>query len=142
MLASVLPDGKFIPGLQNNPDFYGPFWIPTTVIFCLFATSTIAESIALKWSGKTIDSFDITVLTFAALIVYSYVAALPFILYLVSKYYKVTTVWTINQIKLFDLINVYGYSMTIWIPVSFLCIVPVYELRVVVSILSFAISGI
>ena len=32
--------------------------------------------------------------------------------------------------------------MTIWIPVSFLCIVPVYELGVLVSILAFAISGI
>jgi hypothetical protein len=91
--------------IAGNPDLYGPFWVPTTVIFCLFAGSTIAESIAQTWSGKKYNAMDIKSLSFAAGTVYSYVLALPAIIYFTAKYYKA------NSILLFDLINIYGFDL-------------------------------
>ncbi len=51
VLGALLPTTSFMDIIGGNPDFYGPFWVPTTVIFVLFATSTVAESIAKVWSG-------------------------------------------------------------------------------------------
>ena len=48
---------------------------------------------------------DIKSLSFAAGTVYSYVLALPAIIYFTAKYYKA------NSILLFDLINIYGFDI-------------------------------
>jgi len=34
---------EFIEKLNNNPDFYGPFWILTTIIFLLGSTGNLAR---------------------------------------------------------------------------------------------------
>jgi hypothetical protein len=136
MLLAIWPTSSFSAHIAGNPDFYGPFWIPTTVIFCLFATSTMAESISKKWSGQEFTSFDITLLSYAAATVYSYVIALPSLIFFTSKYFKN------EQVKLFELISVYGYGMTVWIPASILCVIPSEILRWVIAILSFLLGGI
>jgi protein YIPF1/2 len=85
MLSSLWPLTSFS---TVSADLYGPFWIPTTVIFCLFATSSLAESIARTWAGKEMNVFDITVLSYASITVYSYVIALPALIYFIGRYFK------------------------------------------------------
>ncbi|KAI8893389.1 hypothetical protein BC833DRAFT_531829 [Globomyces pollinis-pini] len=133
MLAAIVPTKQFHTVLANNPDFYGPFWIPTTVIFVLFAASTVAESIANKFS-KTQYTFDITLLSSASVTVYSFVTLLPAILFAIAKWYK------INQIGLVDMINLFGYGMSIWIPVSIVCILPSDILRWILVIVAVLVS--
>ncbi|KAL2918096.1 hypothetical protein HK105_202510 [Polyrhizophydium stewartii] len=134
ILASVLPTKSFPELLGNNPDFYGPFWIPTTVIFTLFATSTMAESIARAWSGQKYE-YDVTQLSYAGATVYTYVVLLPAIIWGIAKYFHVAS------IKLFDMINVYGYGMFIWIPVSLLCIIQSDLFRWILVLAAFALSA-
>lgn len=54
-------------------------------------------------------------LTFALITIFSFVALLPSVMYGVARYHSTVAV------RLFDLINVYGYGMFIWIPVSVPC---------------------
>ena len=88
MMSALNPTSNFNNLISGNPDLYGPFWVPTTVIFVLFATSTVAESIAKIASNDTNYQIDITMLSFAAGTVYTYITLLPTILYFVGKYYK------------------------------------------------------
>ena len=111
ILATLIPTKDFNETIGDNPDFYGPFWIPTTVIFCLFAASTVAESIAKAWSQK-VYTYDMTLLSFAAITVYAFMIAIPALFYGYSKYHHAA------QVKLFHLINIYGYGMFIWAPVA------------------------
>ena len=115
--AAVLPTQSFLDTIGTNPDLYGPFWIPTTVIFALFSTSTIAESIAMAWSGKPY-TYDMLVLSTACATVYPFVVGVPLVLWGTSKYLQVTNV------RLIDLIVIYGYGMALWVPVSLLCVLP------------------
>ncbi|KAJ3252934.1 hypothetical protein HK103_001080 [Boothiomyces macroporosus] len=117
MVLAMIPQKSILAEIADNPDFYGPFWIPATVVFCLFATSTVAQSIAHREANQQYI-VDITMLSFASVAVYTYVLAVPAIIYALAKYYKA------NAVKLFDLINVYGYGMTIWIPTSIFCVLP------------------
>lgn len=86
MWASLNPSLDFIALLADNPDFYGPFWIPTTVIFTLFATSFVAISLSAKIDGAALPVLDISTLSVAAVSVYSYVLALPAFIYLIGRY--------------------------------------------------------
>ena len=88
MLASLNPLVDFNNLLSGNPDLYGPFWVPTTVIFVLFATSTFAESLIKLANDDPNYKIDITMLSFAAGTVYAYISILPAILYFAGKYYK------------------------------------------------------
>ena len=110
MLASILPTKSFVELVQDNPDFYGPFWIPTTVIFVMFAASSGVESVTARWKGQTY-AYDLSRLVTAASTIYTYLFAVPLVVFAIGRYYNST-------IKLFDLINVFGYGLTIWIPVA------------------------
>ncbi|KAH9251424.1 hypothetical protein BASA81_010718 [Batrachochytrium salamandrivorans] len=133
ILSSVMPVKSIMDLIDQNPDFYGPFWVPTTVIFTLFATSTMAESIAKAWSNQKYE-YDMTQLSFAGAVVYTYVLLLPALLWGVAKYFSITT------IRLFDMINVYGYGMSIWVPVSLLCIIQHDLIRWAIVLSAFALS--
>ncbi|KAJ1568019.1 hypothetical protein HK405_003890 [Cladochytrium tenue] len=132
MLESLLPRGKFMEAVGSNPDLYGPFWISTTVIFALFVTSTIAGSIYAYIHG-TAFAYDVTLLTIALTTVYAYVTALPGLLWAISRYLGA-------PLRFFDLVDLYGYGMTVWIPVSLLCIIPSSLLRWVLIAVAFALS--
>ncbi|KAI8925930.1 hypothetical protein BC831DRAFT_458868 [Entophlyctis helioformis] len=135
ILSSLMPTKSFVDTIGDNPDFYGPFWIPTTVIFALFATSTMAESIAKAWSNKPY-TYDMTLLTYASGTVYTYVVLLPAIVWGIAKYYK------IESIKLFDMINVFGYGMFIWIPVALVCVIQSDLLRWVLVLAALGLTSV
>lgn len=132
MLESILPRGQFMDKIGTNPDLYGPFWIATTVIFALFATSSIAGSIS-AYTDKRDYNYDMTLLSIAVSTVYSYQTALPGVLWGMARYFGC-------PIGFLELIDLYGYSMAVWIPVSLLCIIPSEALRWVLIGAAFASS--
>ncbi|KAI9145314.1 hypothetical protein BKA69DRAFT_1050610 [Paraphysoderma sedebokerense] len=134
MMFSFIPNDAFLNTISGNPDLYGPFWISTTIVFLLFVTSSLALSISAYLSSKDY-SYDFTVLPLAASSVYSYTFGLPLILWGICKYYS-------KSVKIMELWNVYGYSLTVWVPVSLLCIIPFEFMRYIFVILAFAISSI
>lgn len=147
MLAAIYPQSSFMTQIGANPDFYGPFWIPTTIIFLLFATSTVASSIDAAMNGvKTHVPVDIKLLSTAVSTVYAYVLAVPALIYVTGRYHK------IDAISLFDLINVYGYinysffdcfryGMTVWMPVTVVCVIPSEVFRLLMVVIAFCISS-
>jgi len=132
---SMIPKEDYVSVvLDSRPDLYGPFWTLTTVIFALFVFSSLASSITSYLSEKQWD-YDFKLLSVAVGIVYAYGLGVPIALWAALKYLGVQD-WGI-----LDAVAVWGYGMTIWIPVSLLCIVPVPLFRWSLVAVASGVSG-
>jgi len=127
ILRSLVPfPPKFFEIIHENPDFYGPFWTATTLVFMLAATGNVASFLNSYLTGTaTTWSFDIEALGVAAGCIYGYLIIIPLILWGVSKYYKL-------ELQLLDILCIYGYSFFIYLPVSVLCVIPFDYVRWIV----------
>lgn len=119
---------KFTP-----PDAYGPFWIPTTLIFTLFISSTITSSITGYISGKH-QALDFSLLPTAVGTVYSYTFVIPSILWAAGKWWGYSIAWI-------DAVGVYGYGMGVWCVVAVICLIQWELVRWCTVLLATAISG-
>ena len=99
-----MPYQNFLEVTSGNPDLYGPFWIPTTIVFALFMTSTVQDIFDSKKA-------QMDKLIMASSITYAYAFGVPIILWLVTKYMSI-------PIKLLELISLYGYGFAVWLPVA------------------------
>ncbi|KAF4613140.1 hypothetical protein D9613_010984 [Agrocybe pediades] len=120
----------------NPPDLYGPFWTLTTLIFCLYLSSSLGASIAkyLSTQDKPYE-YDFGLLSLAVTLVYSYGLGLPVVLWLALRYLGV------GEWSVVEAISVWGYGQFVWIPVSVLCVIPVPIVRYVLVMLAFGLSG-
>jgi len=119
ILRALVPfPPKFFEIIHQNPDFYGPFWTATTLVFMLAVTGNVASYLNSYRTGQAATwTFDIEALSVAAGCIYGYLIVIPLILWGVSKYYKL-------ELQLLDILCIYGYSFFIYLPVSVLCILP------------------
>lgn len=117
MLASIIFRRDFFAQVEAAPDLYGPFWLSTAAIF-LMAMVANAVSWEVNRASAGAWSYDVEKVVYAAALFYGYVfvggAALWAWLFLLNS----------AQVSLTALWCIYGYSMTIWIPVSIVSIVP------------------
>ncbi|KAI8094736.1 Yip1 domain-containing protein [Thamnidium elegans] len=134
-LKSMYPVGDYAADtLNNQPDLYGPFWIATSVIFSVFVCSSLAGSLAAYIADKD-HVYDFTVLSSAVFVVYLYAFLCPTLVWASTKYFGC-------QPSLLEIINYYGYGLTIWIPVSLLCIIPYDYARWAFVGVAFAITSV
>jgi len=110
LVSAVFPRGNFLEQVGNNLELYGPFWISTTVIFALFVASSISESVASYLAGAPFE-YDFRLLSFAMTTSYVYAFVVPVIVWAACRWFGASA-------HLLELVEIYGYSMTIWIPVS------------------------
>ncbi|KAG0050792.1 hypothetical protein BGZ83_004421 [Gryganskiella cystojenkinii] len=120
-LASVIPKENFLELMSGSPDLYGPFWISTTVVFVLFVMSSIIDSINAYLKNEPY-AYDIGHLTFAFAAIYTYAFLVPAAIWGATKYYGC-------QPDLLEMLALYGYGLTIWVPVAFLSVLPWNLLR-------------
>lgn len=135
---------NFMLTTQEKPDLYGPFWVATTLIFVTAVSGNYAQYIAWRRDQKkdispppapgtspAPDSSDVqdnqwftdyTKLAASTGIFYGYVFGLSLLLWLVLRYLR-------SDMKLVNMFCIYGYAMTIYIPVSLVCIIPIELLR-------------
>ncbi|KAF9201667.1 hypothetical protein BGZ49_008112 [Haplosporangium sp. Z 27] len=132
--ASVIPKDNFLDVMGGRPDLYGPFWIATTVIFVLFVTSSIVDSIN-AYINKTVYSYDIFQLTFAFGTIYTYAFLIPLLVWGATKYFGC-------QPDLLEMLALYGYALTIWIPVSVLSVIPIELARWILLGIGAGFSGV
>jgi protein YIPF1/2 len=96
-------------------DLYGPFWSLTTLIFTLFLSSSLAQSISAYLStddpSKVYD-YDFTLLSLAMTLVYAYGIAVPVLLWMALRYIGV------GEWSVIEALAVWGYGQFVWIPVS------------------------
>eukprot|EP00249_Psilotum_nudum_P008977 c21632_g1_i1 orf=395-1237(+) len=117
--------GNFVEKTGDSPDMYGPFWICTTLIFVSAALGNFAAYLA-HMSRDEPWHYDINKVTWSAGMFYGYVAIVPLALYFFLKYLGITS-------GLVQLWCLYGYSLFIFIPASFISVVPIEIFRWVVA---------
>ncbi|OLY79473.1 hypothetical protein AYI68_g6460 [Smittium mucronatum] len=54
----------------NGPDLWGPFWIPTTLIYFIFAASLLSYNISLALGNPSEKGYDFGLLSKAVFVVY------------------------------------------------------------------------
>lgn len=89
--SAVVPPFKedFLETIQPNPDFYGPLWIHTTLIFLLGTVGNISNYIYSKFSDdEEWDKyfFELELVRYAFVLVYAYAAGVPVLLYFALKF--------------------------------------------------------
>ncbi|KAI8339176.1 hypothetical protein BC941DRAFT_460649 [Chlamydoabsidia padenii] len=110
-LKTMYPVGDFaVDTLNNQPDLYGPFWIATTVVFAVFVCSSLAGSLAAYIVGVE-HLYDFRQLSYAVFVVYMYAFVCPVLVWASTKYFGC-------QPSLLEIIDYYGYGLTVWVPVS------------------------
>jgi len=110
----------FFDVIAANPDMYGPFWIATTMVFLLAATGNVASYFMhLRNSGSSTSwKFDIDKLSEAVGVIYGFITVIPLLLWGFCRYRKI-------PLRLMDILCIYGYSFVVYIPISFLSVIPV-----------------
>ncbi|KAK3814965.1 MAG: hypothetical protein J3Q66DRAFT_284545, partial [Benniella sp.] len=133
-MTSVIPKENFLSIMNGSPDLYGPFWVPTTVIFVLFVSSSIVDSIN-AYRSSTPYVYDFSQLTFAFGAIYTYAFLVPALIWGATKYFGC-------QPDLLEMLALYGYGLTIWIPIAFLNILPWNALRWILVLVGSGVSGV
>lgn len=112
----------------------GPFWISTTVIFLFFVTSSIAGHIVniinhKDGSSSSKNNYDFTILSFGVAAIYSYSFGIPLLVWIALKYYGCKP-------SLLEIVGLYGYGLTVWIPisVSFIIIIIIIMITIIIII--------
>eukprot|EP00038_Savillea_parva_P013252 m.7763 g.7763 ORF g.7763 m.7763 type:complete len:333 (-) comp2475_c0_seq2:198-1196(-) len=118
--ASVWPyKNAFLKTISGKGDLYGPFWVASTLIFVIaFAGNIVDYNNSYARGEQDVWRYDFSKISLAATMIYGYVSLIPFGVWVVLKYR------TAHAPLLMDLVTLYGYSIAIFIPVSFLCIFP------------------
>jgi len=133
MVRSLLPfKFGFIEAAKANPDFYGPFWIATTLTFILAITGNLYAY--FKHYKDQTWQYNFQVIVVGAAVFYGYVIVIPLILWAVLKYLKV-------PVKPLEIICIYGYCLFIYIPISIVCVVPLSLMQWILTIFACAWSG-
>ncbi|EMR10562.1 hypothetical protein PNEG_01268 [Pneumocystis murina B123] len=141
-IYALFPVNSFIDLIHESSDFYGPFWIITTVIFMIFFSSTMSERIKAHLSNVSYN-YNFSTLTKACYIIYGYNIIVPICSWGLLMYYQCKP-------KLDEYICLYGYSMTIWIPMMIINISPfeIFHLyffsniiRWISTLIGFGVSG-
>ena len=110
IIQSFFPTSDFLATIENNPDLWGPFWIPTTLVVVLFISNSLASAIAAH-SNNDKYHYDFNKLTAAAFVICLYGTILPVVVWLACRKWKI-------GLSLVDLFSIYGYSWSLWIPVA------------------------
>ncbi|RFU35672.1 hypothetical protein B7463_g653, partial [Scytalidium lignicola] len=130
--AALYPRANFLDVLEGNPDLYGPFWIATTVVFILFLGGTINQY--LESTGRDAFTYNFTLLSGAAGLIYGYTLVIPVALFLALKYFGS------ESANLLECWALYGYSNLIWIPVALIAWSPITILNWVFVGVGFGLS--
>ncbi len=84
ILAFIPIKRDFIEKIKPNPDFYGPFWVLTTIIFLLSSTGNLSRYFS-NWSRDEYI-FKLEFVRYGVVIVYSFGFGVPVLLYFVMKF--------------------------------------------------------
>lgn len=143
IIGSLLPwPGKnFIHVyLRRNPDLYGPFWICTTLVFAIAISGNFSKFLANLGKPKYKYTPEFQKVTIAATAVFSYAWLVPLALWglLLWRNNKVMSLVTYSFI---EIVCVYGYSLSVYIPVVILWGIPHEWLRWCSVVVALCLSG-
>ncbi|XP_016150553.1 protein YIPF1 [Sinocyclocheilus grahami] len=143
IVGSILPwPGKNFAEvyLRSKPDLYGPFWICATLIFAIAISGNISSFLANYGQPKYKYVPDFRKVTMAATAIYSYAWLVPLALwgFLTWRNRKITSLVSYSFMQI---VCVYGYSLSIYIPAVILWIIPSEGLRWCSIVVALCLSG-
>ncbi|XP_049323083.1 protein YIPF1 [Astyanax mexicanus] len=143
IVGSVLPwPGKnFVRHyIRNNPDLYGPFWICATLVFAIGISGNISSFLVHHGQPQYKYVPEFRKVTIAATAIYSYTWLVPLALwgFLMWRNSKVSRMVSYSFL---EIVCVYGYSLSIYIPAVVLWIIPSEGLRWCSIVLALCLSG-
>ncbi|KAJ7964578.1 Protein YIPF [Quillaja saponaria] len=130
LISSLNPvAGDFFNKIEANPDLYGLVWISTTLLFVLASLGNLATYLMQKRADSSTSwNFDVSYVNAAAYSVYGYAIVVPLAYFFILQYLG-------SNAKLVPFWCMWGYSLSVFVPASFLLLIPVEFLRWVVIIL-------
>ncbi|EKX31460.1 hypothetical protein GUITHDRAFT_122348, partial [Guillardia theta CCMP2712] len=122
-----------------KPDLYGPFWLCTTLIFTMAAAGNLGALLSFVPTKENrvkhrFFTYNFSKLTVGTSVLYGYTAIVPVAGWAASK-------WLMSSpFGLLELVCIYGYSLTIYIPAAIICVAPIEFLRWITILAAFVIS--
>mmetsp|Transcript_15389 Transcript_15389/g.23057 ORF Transcript_15389/g.23057 Transcript_15389/m.23057 type:complete len:352 (+) Transcript_15389:75-1130(+) len=114
----------FFDMIEKNPDLWGTFWIPTTLIFMMGATGNFATYLDYALSDDDDAEWQMSFWKVVAggATVYGFVVVLSVVIWAVLK-------WRKHEIGFLNNMCIIGYSLFLYIPFSVICVIPSSILR-------------
>lgn len=122
--------------IKPNPDLYGPFWICVTLVFTIAISGNLANYLQTEASSVYHWKYEFHTVTYAATAIFSYAWLLPLALWGAIW-------WCGNQAQLtfMEIVCVYGYSLSIYVPVSILWVIQIGWLQWLLVVIGAVLSG-
>ena len=118
-INSFIPfNNKFVNLIKNNPDLYGPIWIYTSLILLISSTGSLTRTL----QGNNNKNFFQEFIPIAGIIIYSVGFGLPILISFLMKIFG-------NSLGIVHVICTYGYSFSIFLPISIICVIQVDPLQ-------------
>ena len=118
-INSFIPfNNKFGNLIKNNPDLYGPIWIYTSLILLISSTGSLTRTL----QGNNNKNFFQEFIPIAGIIIYSVGFGLPILIAFLMKIFG-------NSLGIVHVICTYGYSFSIFLPISIICVIQVNALQ-------------
>lgn len=134
LVSSPGPDGDGEDVVQD-PDLYGMFWVATSLVFLMGVFGNMASFLSFTpTAAEPTWRYNFEKITFAAAVMYGYVTMVPTLIWCVLRYQG------IQRLSADRLLCIYGYSLTVFIPVCVLCVLPFESVRWVLVMSAFGVS--
>lgn len=150
IISSVVPQkvsrNYFDERIKGKPDLYGPIWISVTLIFTIAVSGNIANY--LHNANKSVQwRYDFHLVSYAATAIICYVWLVPLALWAALKW--TTTPDGQDEIEtqatssptMISLFCLYGYSLSIYVPVAILWTIQVSWLQWLFVLMAAFVSG-
>jgi len=134
--SAMMPREDFLKNLRGKPDLYGPFWVAVTLCFSTAICGNLANFVQKRGDPAYVYAPEFERVTSAASAIFGYVFVFPMFLSVVMYYSKI-----MSGFSAVELLTAYGYSLSIFIPISFFWIIPVEFIRWFLVIFASVISG-
>ncbi|XP_028167497.1 protein YIPF2 [Ostrinia furnacalis] len=150
IISSVLPQkvsrNYFDERIKGKPDLYGPVWISVTLIFTIAVSGNIASY--LQNTNKAVEwRYNFHIVSIAATAIVCYVWIVPLALWAALKWtitpdgHDEIETQTTKSPTMMSLFCLYGYSLSIYIPVAILWMIQVFWLQWLFVLMAAFVSG-
>ncbi|GBP76224.1 Protein YIPF1 [Eumeta japonica] len=142
-----VPKNFFDEKIKGKPDLYGPVWISITLIFTIAVSANIANY--LQSANRVVHwKYNFHAVSYAASAIFTYVWLVPIALWAVLKWTTVEDTQDDMETQarsspsMMSLFCLYGYSLSIYIPVAILWTIQVSWVQWLFVLTAAFISGI